>query len=369
MLNSWKFQSKTRVCFGKNHLDALLELDHGEVLLLISAPIFSRNGTVEHIIKGLAESKITVFDEDIVNPSIDFLDNLREKFRNVSFSEIIALGGGSVLDTAKVLSATMSCNANNILSAYFRKGIDIVFQEPIPVIAIPTTAGTGAECTPFATVWDAMNKNKYSLESETLAPSVIILDPELSLELPHNQTLYSGLDALSHAVESLWNKHSNPISAMFAKEALAHIVISLPKLLDDLHCVKHRSAMLYASFCSGMAISQTKTAIAHAISYPLSYKHGIPHGLASSFSIPALFRYLLSCRKLDEEICSCIGNAVVIIEQLPVQERLSSFTNRADILSLLSEMNNPKRFNNFLVLPDQTDLRAILMEATKGMRP
>jgi alcohol dehydrogenase len=160
----------------------------------------------------------------------------------------------------------------------------------IPLIAVPTTAGTGSEVTSWATVWDTENAKKYSLARSDLYPTHAVIDPELMRSLPLDQTISTGLDALSHALESIWNINLNPVSANFAvsaaKSVMQHLV-PLSKNLDDLVLRTH---MAEAATTAGLAFSNTRTALAHSLSYPVTLHHGVPHGVACSFMLPDVMR-------------------------------------------------------------------------------
>ncbi|RYY98251.1 MAG: iron-containing alcohol dehydrogenase, partial [Comamonadaceae bacterium] len=155
-----------------------------------------------------------------------------------------------------------------------------------PLIAVPTTAGTGSEVTPWATVWDQAAQKKYSLHLPQTWPGIALIDPELMLSLPASVTLQSGLDALSHALEAIWNVNANPVSDTFAVAAVHDIFATLPALMGALDDVALRGRMALAALKAGMAFSNTRTALAHSISYEMTLRHGLPHGIACAFPLP-----------------------------------------------------------------------------------
>jgi phosphonate metabolism-associated iron-containing alcohol dehydrogenase len=154
------------------------------------------------------------------------------------------------------------------------------------LIAAPTTAGTGSEVTPWATIWDSASQKKYSLHLECTWPRVAIIDPQLMLTVPAGVTVSTGLDALSHALESIWNVNANPVSDTFAISAIEDILECLPRLHKDLSSQELRTRMALAALKAGLAFSNTKTALAHSISYEMTLRHGLPHGIACSFTLP-----------------------------------------------------------------------------------
>jgi alcohol dehydrogenase class IV len=143
------------------------------------------------------------------------------------------------------------------------------------LIAVPTTAGTGSEVTPWATIWDAADGRKYSLHRPWTWPQAAIIDPGLMLSLPPGATLASGLDALSHALEAIWNVNRNPVSASLAAAAARDIVMTLPALMRHPDDLPLRERMAVAALQAGLAFSNTKTALAHSLSYDITLQHGV----------------------------------------------------------------------------------------------
>ena len=164
-----------------------------------------------------------------------------------------------------------------------------------PIIAVPSTAGTGSEVTSWATVWDSANEQKYSLANPALYPEAAIVDPALTLGAPRALTLTTGLDALSHALESLWNVSANPVSANFAVEAARDVIAVLPRLVEDLGNLDLRVRQARAALFAGFAFSNTRTALAHNISYDITLKQGTPHGIACSFCLADVMQWSIGC--------------------------------------------------------------------------
>jgi alcohol dehydrogenase len=359
----WSLQKSFKVLAGVELITALSSLNLKGEILLISSSIFGRNGTVAQTIESLQSCNVQVYAKSITNPDLAQIRDLALSFANTRFDTIIALGGGSIIDTAKALSVVLlepdGLSALDCLSL----GKEFQISGSIPIIAIPSTSGTGAECTQFATLWDLAEGKKYSLESPHLLPQQIILDPQLTVTLPRAQTLYTGLDALSHATESLWNKNFNPLAKACAKEAIGSIVENLPTVLEQPKNLIARTEMQNASFLAGIAISQTKTAIAHAISYPLTYRYLVPHGLAAAFSIPALFRFLKSRASLDKDSYKSLKLSAKFIESLQLSNIMKTYLSQEELISLVGEMANPQRFANFILSVSADELRGIVMDS------
>jgi hypothetical protein len=154
------------------------------------------------------------------------------------------------------------------------------------LIAIPTTAGTGSEVTPWATIWDQAAGQKYSLHQSCTWPEAAVIDAELMTSLPAGATLASGLDALSHALESIWNVNRNPVSMALAVQSARRTLATLPALMQDLGNAQLRSEMAEAALMAGLAFSNTKTALAHSLSYDITLQHGVPHGWPARSACP-----------------------------------------------------------------------------------
>lgn len=292
------------------------------------------------------------------NPDLDRIDQLRNELHSKKINQIISLGGGSVMDAAKVLSVMLHENNVQItLDDVLRKGIDFS-AERLPLINIPTTSGTGAEVTPFATVWDFKNSKKKSFASSVLIPDTAILDPIATYGSSEILTINSALDTCSHAMESLWNKNATDRSVLLASEALRILIRELPKVLQT-DSLESRSQLQLASFIAGLAISINRTAIAHSISYPITLHYGMPHGLACSFTLPNIARLISAqnawVKGTDLEL---IQNVLKLLETLNLEKLVTSYCTKKQILSLIPEMNTKGRADNFVL--DNFSLELIL---------
>jgi len=295
---SWNFFNDTRIYGGEPfpkglepHLDT-----HVSVLYVTSSGSTKRGVTAQ--VEALFQEKgikYRILDNVSSIPSFYDLEHIPEQMDNFRPELIIGVGGGSVLDMAKILSYVYSDNAPSIeeIINALTTGQKLSLTNPIPFIACPTTAGTGSEVTPFATLWDLVAKKKYSVAMGKLHPKKAILFPELTTSLPWSVTMSTGLDALSQCMESVWNKNCTPITLVLAAAGARNVLSALPILKDNLTDVSARTIILEASLLSGMCIAQTRTAMAHAISYPLTAHLNTPHGIACSFTLPELWDYNL----------------------------------------------------------------------------
>jgi phosphonate metabolism-associated iron-containing alcohol dehydrogenase len=292
--SSWGFYNPTNIIFGEGSFKLLSQFADYKRVILVSSKTFRSNGYIDQVVKILGDSLVYILDDIESNPDIKTLDTQLLSMRKVNADLIIALGGGSCIDTAKTLAFMLPKPKNLTLSRYFSEELISLDSSFIPVIAIPSTAGTGSEVTPFATVWDFALGKKHSIAGNNFYPNTAILDPVLTYELPENITIASALDVISHALESVWNKNANPITLAFATESLSIALPAIRQLKKSLNNHSARSAMLQASLLAGLAISKTRTALAHSISYPFTTDFGLPHGIACSFTLPAVMQFNLA---------------------------------------------------------------------------
>lgn len=222
------------------------------------------------------------------NPDIQAVTDALSKLKGRNISTIAAVGGGSAIDMAKVLGALHGIlpqvSYESVEQAIVRKSY-LAEHAVVPVVAVPTTAGTGSEVTQWATVWDQRGKRKYSVDMPALLPSQAVVIPALTATMSAELTLSTGLDALSHAMEAFWSKSRNPISQAIALSATERIAKTLPGLLHRLDDELLRQEMSLAALLAGEAFAQTRTTACHSISYPLTLLFHVPHGLAASATL------------------------------------------------------------------------------------
>lgn len=288
----WEYKNPVRVLFGNKRLADLPTLIAGRSYALVTYPEQPFPSLASNLFEA-ADKALLIIDDVSPNPDYRQLEKQASRFSALSNQPevIIALGGGSVIDSAKVFAAAAGDFGKVKRFLETKQGADDLSATPI--IAIPTTAGTGSEVTCWATVWDQENSLKYSLARENLYPETAIVDPVLMLGKPFGLTLATGLDALSHSLESIWNNNANPVSARHAIAAARAIISDLPGLLKNLGDLDRRSRIAEASLNAGLAFSNTKTAIAHNLSYPITLGWGVQHGIACSFTLPTVLRSIV----------------------------------------------------------------------------
>lgn len=283
-----RFHNPVDTRFGWGSLHQLADITEHQTVTLVTFPEARGLGLVDRIQDLLGDRLVHVIEDVQPNPDVAQLRDTYERFWQEAGEchAVIAVGGGSAIDTAKALIIGTESGRFDELLALLATGKPFVPARSKALIAAPTTAGTGSEVTPWATIWDSASHKKYSLHLECTWPKVAIIDPQLMLTVPGGVTVSTGLDALSHALESVWNVNANPVSDTFAMSAIADILECLPLLRRDLTNSELRSRMALAALKAGLAFSNTKTALAHSISYEMTLRYGLPHGIACSFTLP-----------------------------------------------------------------------------------
>ncbi len=320
MTQTWRYHNPVDISFGPDVLDRLGEVLAGRSYALVTYGKAPFEALRDRVIALAGEPMITVDDVE-ANPNFETLQHSCTHFAAIDPppETIIALGGGSVIDTAKVLAAARGDFARVRHFAETGKGGETLGS--IPIIAVPTTAGTGSDVTHWATLWDLEGGHKYSLAWPSLFPSHTLVDPELMLGLPRDITINSALDALSHALESLWNRNVNPMSTEYAVPAARELLMTLPQLADDLENLGLRTRVAKAALIAGLACSNTHSALAHELSYPITLRQGVPHGIACSFSLPLVLRGVAG----ESRICDSALKRVFGANLPAAAERLEGF--------------------------------------------
>jgi phosphonate metabolism-associated iron-containing alcohol dehydrogenase len=301
----WTYQNPVKIVFGSGQFAALSDMIAGRSYALITYPD-SPFGELTAQLAAKAGQPVLVINDIAPNPDTRLLAVQSARFTELPQMPdvIVALGGGSVIDSAKVFAAAAGDFSKVLHFLQPKTGQEAL--SAIPIIAVPTTAGTGSEVTCWATVWDEENSRKFSLAREVLYPEVALIDPALMLGKPYGLTLATALDALSHSIESIWNVNANPVSARHGVAAARAILRDLPKLLVDLGNLELRSNIAEASLNAGLAFSNTKTAIAHNISYPITLGWGVQHGIACSFTLPTILQSVIGTGGFREDSLKAI---------------------------------------------------------------
>lgn len=280
------FQAATRVIFGPGavaNLGALArEQDLRRCLVVTDAGVMEA-GIAPRVVDVLGGVGVetAIFDAVEPNPSMETVERAFGLYRETGCEGVVAVGGGSPIDAAKAV-AVLATNPGK-LPAYV--GVDMITNPLAPLLAVPTTIGTGSEVTTWAVITDLAQRKKVVLGSRLLAPRLAVLDPELILSLPASLAASTGVDALTHAIESVTSVFATPFTDALALESIRLIAANLPAAVNapDL---ESRGNMLYASTLAGLAFSYARTGLVHGMAHPLSAYYDVPHGLANAILLP-----------------------------------------------------------------------------------
>lgn len=286
-------------------------------------------GLTESLEKGLAAANITcaVYEQETPNPTIKNVETAREKYLEADAKAIIAIGGGSAMDCAKIVGARIARPKKSIQK--MRGILKIIVPTPL-FIAVPTTAGTGSEATLAAVITDGEKHHKYPINDFCLIPDYAVLDPELTVGLPASVTSTTGMDAMTHAVEAYIGRSTNRFTREMSIEAVKLINTNLETAVKNGGDLEARANMLRAAFCAGMAFTRSYVGYVHGIAHSLGGKYGTAHGLANAVILPIMLReYGPACEKklaklarLSEVVSGDVTDAeaaelfIVRIEQL-----------------------------------------------------
>lgn len=289
---SFDFAPRTRIVFGSGVLERLGELAAeagGHHVLLVTDRGISRAGHVDRAEGLLAASGLACarFEGVIENPTESTVEACANFARDREIDLIVGLGGGSSLDTAKGCNFLLAGGGR--MRDYW--GIGKARGEMRPLIAIPTTAGTGSECQSYALICHEETHAKMACGDRRATPAIALLDPELTRTQPPRVAACTGIDALAHALESAVSRRAGPISQMLSREAFSHISAGLRGVFCDDDDRGARSKLLLGASLAGLAIENSMLGAAHASANPLTARYGTTHGQAVGWMLPAVIRF------------------------------------------------------------------------------
>ena len=292
-LTSFSYHNPTAIEFGWGALARLPDLVKsvgGRRALVVGDPGVAQAGLVNRVVAALGEAiPVTTFTDVESDPDARSVDAGVQLARSRECDVIIGIGGGSAMDVAKVIGVMLT-NPGNIRDY---NGMGKIGKPGAPVIAIPTTSGTGSELTIWSVLSDKEKKTKFGVGSILNCARVALLDPELTMSLPPAITAATGIDALTHALESYVNTATQPISEAMSEQSMALIARSLRLAVAQPGNKEARADMLLASTIAAMAFNSTRLGLAHAFAMPLGSRFHIPHGLANAIMLPGVMRFNL----------------------------------------------------------------------------
>lgn len=284
---SLDFHSPTRIVFGKGRIAELGTLTASlgvKRVLVVSDPGIEKVGHSQRGITILEEAGIetSLFDQLQENPTTDNVEAGLLAAKAYKPDAIIAIGGGSSMDCAKGINFLYSCGGQ--MQDYW--GVGKATAPMLPMIAVPTTSGTGSEAQSFALISDAKTHAKMACGDKRAAFKIGLLDPELTLTQPARVTALTGIDAISHAVETYVTKKRNPISHAFSRQAWPLLALGIEHLFEYPEDLTSRGSVQLGACLAGMAIENSMLGAAHALANPLTANYGIAHGEAVGMMLP-----------------------------------------------------------------------------------
>ena len=379
------FEVKTRIHFGDGKLSELRNEAAGlgpKRRLLVTDGNMAREGFVDRVKKLVNEagSEVVLYDGIDKEPEDTHVEEGSKIYKEQGCDGVIALGGGSVLDAGKAI-AIMATNGGNICDY---AGLNNVPVPKAPLIAIPTTAGTGSEVTRALGMTNTSAMVKFVIVSSTVAPEVAIVDPELTRNLPKTLTAQTGVDAFTHAMESFVSRSVNPISETLALQAMKIIGGNLKRAWTDGGDSEARRQMMLGQLMAALAVMNTGVCLIHGMGRPLGAYFHVPHGLANAMLAPMVMRFSIKGNEaryariaevLGEDLGSlseeeAANAAVTRIENLCRDLEIPAFSSlkidrdrfeslipkmSSDCLASGSPANNP-------IVPDQKEVEALYRE-------
>lgn len=289
---NWEFNLPVKLIFGngkRHNIADYIEEIGGARGVLVCGKSFTKNGVADALLES-AQGKIkAVFCDVRPNPTTDNVDECVRLMREINADFAVALGGGSPMDCCKAACAI--AKGDGFIREYHSGGRPVSASEAIPMIALPTTSGTASEVTNISVLTDTEKNLKNPMNDPAMYPKIAVVDPELTLSVPPQVTASTGLDVLSHAVESYWSTLNQPICSACSVYAAKLVFKWLEKAYNEPNDLEAREKMAQASIVAGVAFSHPRTTGSHACSFPLTNIYGVPHGEACAFTLDYFIKF------------------------------------------------------------------------------
>ena len=340
LLNSFSFELPTRIDYGvgstEKLADLIKELGARKILLVTDRGI-EASGILSAIFDQLSDARLKydVFRDIESNPKDHNVHAGAEMARRMQADCLVAVGGGSPIDCAKAI-AVLATHEGQVRDY---EGRDKISANVLPLIAIPTTAGTGSEVTFSAVITDTEEGFKFTVKHASIAPRIALLDPQMTLTMPPGLTAATGMDALTHAIEGYTARVSEPLADAAALYAIELVAKYLKPAVGDGKNMEARAGMLLGSVLAGIAFSHSDVGSVHCIAEALGGKYDTAHGVCNAVVLPAVMEYNMDyCRERYARIASAMGisyaseeegaqRAVEAVKQLAVDVELPSFSS------------------------------------------
>lgn len=288
----WEFNLPVKLEFGtgvRKNIKQFIDEIGGKNGVLVCSKSFAKNGTAQEFIELSGGTLKAVFSDIRPNPTTDNVNDCVKLIRRQKADFAVALGGGSPMDCCKAACAI--AKGDDIIESYHSGGKAINPNEAIPMIAVTTTSGTASEVTNISVLTDLAQNLKQPMNDPAMYPKIAVIDPELTLTVPAQITASTGLDVLSHAVESYWSTLNQPVCSACSVYAARLVFRWLEKAYNEPDNLTAREKMAEASIVAGVAFSHPRTTGSHACSFPLTNIYGVPHGEACAFTLDYFIKF------------------------------------------------------------------------------
>lgn len=291
-MNDFSFKIPQEIVFGVGalkRLPELLEKCGSRKMLIVSDRSLEKIGVVDKVKKIVEASgiEVSMFLDILPNPTVEMVDQAVKAYQDSGATSIVALGGGSPMDVAKAVGVLATYGGS--ITEY--EGAHKVPGAIVPMIAIPTTAGTGSEVTAFSVITDTARNYKLTVFSYELLPKYALLDPEMITSVPPSVAAACGIDALIHALEAYISLGSSPFSDAMAEKAMELIGGNIRRFVANRKDIEAASAMMTGSMFAGIAFAWARLGNVHAMSHPVSAYFGVAHGVANAILLPVIVEY------------------------------------------------------------------------------
>lgn len=284
------YEMPTKLYFGRGcvaEASADIKMLGEKALIVTGRHSAKQNGSQDAVVSTLESLGIqwVLFDEVEANPSVETVRKGAALGLQEHVDFVIGIGGGSPMDAAKIMA--LLCTNTLDDTALFEGP----YLPPLPIIAVPTTSGTGSEVTKISVLTNHRAGTKQSVKTPLIYPKLALIDPSFTMNVPEHVTIDTAIDALSHAIEGYMAKASTPISDVWAEEAMRFLGVHLANLRGDLSYAV-REDLMYASTLAGIVIAQAGTTLVHGMGYPLTYYKGFSHGRANGLLLPEYMKLM-----------------------------------------------------------------------------
>ena len=334
----WEFNLPVKLVFGsgkRSDLAKYIDEIGGTRGVLVCGNSFCKNGVADEFLRLGGGKIVEIFSDIRPNPTTDNVNDCVRLMREVDADFAVALGGGSPMDCCKAACAIVRGDDN--IEPYHSLGKPISAKEAIPMIAVTTTSGTASEVTNISVLTDINQNLKQPMNDPAMYPKIAVIDPELTLTVPPQVTASTGLDVLSHAIESYWSTLNQPICSACSIYAARLVFEWLEKAYTEPENLTAREKMAEASIVAGVAFSHPRTTGSHACSFPLTTIYGVPHGEACAFTLDYFVKFNAKHADSDGRL-DALAKDCGFDSAYEMADEISAMKKRMGMRSRLSEI-------------------------------